>query len=295
MHCTKCGRKGTKSGTRKVNEQTKICTDCVSENDDDTAPFDPDCKLGALSFREFSGWLKTEFSSLIDKKVEEATKDILSELGEVKKTANDNKKEVGVLKTKVDKLAEELKDLKAENEKLRSTGSNNLKYLVNLDRNTRRSNVILLGVPEEEDLTINQINYKSDEDKIDALLTHIGVKNEVEVISFTRLGKKKLENDENDESETKRPIKIIMKKDEMVSSVLLNAKKLRVLDKMIFFKADKSKKEREEFQRLLKKKTENEKSHPTVEGQPKRVVLEKGVLTVDGVVIDRYKTPQSIF
>ena len=291
MHCTKCGRKGTKSGTRKVNEQTKICSDCVSENEEGETAFDPDCKLGALSFREFSAWLKTEFSSLIDKKVEEATKDILSELGDVKKTANENKKEVGVLKTKVDKLAEELKDVKAENEKLRSTGSNNLKYLVNLDRNTRRSNLILLGVPEQEDLTINQTSYKDDEDKIDALLTHIGVKNEVEVNSFTRLGKKS----DNDESELKRPLKIVMKKCEMVSSVLINAKKLRGLDKMIFFKPDKSKKERDEFQRLLKKKNESELSHPTGDGQPKRVVLEKGVLTVDGVVIDRYKTPQSIF
>ena len=63
----------------------------------------------------------------------------------------------------------------------------------------------------------------------------------------------------------------------------------------IFFKPDKTLKEREEYQRLLKRKNELIASHPTEEGGENRVVLQKGVLTVDGVVTDRYKTPQTIF
>ena len=74
-----------------------------------------------------------------------------------------------------------------------------------------------------------------------------------------------------------------------------NAKLLRPLDQMIFFKPDKSVKEREEFQRMLKKKNECMITPPTEHGNDSRVILRQGVLTVDGVEVDRYKTPQRIF
>ena len=67
------------------------------------------------------------------------------------------------------------------------------------------------------------------------------------------------------------------------------------MNKKIFIKPDKSFKEREEFQRLLKNKGELVEAHPTEEGRNPRVVLQKGVLQVDGEEVDRYQSPQTIF
>ena len=81
----------------------------------------------------------------------------------------------------------------------------------------------------------------------------------------------------------------------MLLEIISKAYKLKDLNKKIFLKPDKSFKEREEFQRLLKKKAECMLSHPTEEGQDSRVVLKKGVLKVDGVEVDRYQSPQTLF
>ena len=94
---------------------------------------------------------------------------------------------------------------------------------------------------------------------------------------------------------TPRPLKIELKNGEMAAEIITNSKNLKPLNMKIFFKPDKTLKEREEYQRLLKRKNELMVSHPTEEGGENRVVLQKGVLTVDGVVTDRYKTPQTIF
>ena len=151
---------------------------------------------------------------------------------------------------------------------------------------------MLFGVPENEDMMINGIEAAGDKEKIDVLLDYIRVKDDVEILSFARLGKPAEEDGEEDK---KRPIKIVLKNSEMAALITANAKLLRPLDLMIFLKQDKTKKEREEFQRLLKKKNEYMLSHPTAEGAAPRVVLVKGELKVDGAVLDQYNTPQTIF
>ena len=143
---------------------------------------------------------------------------------------------------------------------------------------------------------IGENEAEGDKDKINALLDYINVRNQVKIVSQFRLGKKEdREEDDDEEEESKRPIKIILKNSDMAMLITSNAKLLRPLDQKIFFKPDKSVKEREEFQRLLKKKNEYMISHPTEGDNDSRVVLKKGLLTVDGVVVDRYKTPQTIF
>ena len=64
----------------------------------------------------------------------------------------------------------------------------------------------------------------------------------------------------------------------------------------IYMKPDKTKAERDEYSRLGKKKDELLLRHPLADenGEP-RVVLKSGVLLVDGVQVDCYKTPQSLF
>ena len=78
--------------------------------------------------------------------------------------------------------------------------------------------------------------------------------------------------------------------------VLKASKKLKELrGQTIYIKPDKTKAEVAEYQRLGKRKTELEGKYPTTDGEEKRVVLEKGVLKVDGVQVDEYKSTQSLF
>ena len=67
-----------------------------------------------------------------------------------------------------------------------------------------------------------------------------------------------------------RQIKLQLKNSEMASKILTNAYQLRNFPKKIFLKPNKSLKEREEFQRLLKKKIELAETHPTGEGGRKK-------------------------
>ena len=81
-----------------------------------------------------------------------------------------------------------------------------------------------------------------------------------------------------------------------VKSILENANELSTLSNWkVYIKPDKSKAENAEYQRLGKRKVELLAQYSAEgDGQP-RVVLAKGILTVDGVEIDRYKPIQSLF
>lgn len=293
-HCIDCGRKGTKSGSRAVNPQTNKCSECALPTDDvegdnsaAVTSINADSMLSEISFRNFTQWFKGEVTEMISKKVDEATKDIKKEVDSVKKSAKTANDDIAGMKTQIESLKTSLKAVQDENKQLKTTCANNLKYLINSDRNSRRSNVMVLGLSEAEDLTIAENTAHGDKEKIDLLMNHIGIGSEnVDIVSHSRLGK--------EGQEGVRPIKMTMKNGDMAKSVLSNASKLKTLNKKIFLKPDKSFKEREEFQRLLKKKEEAVLSHPSTDGQ-ERVTLKNGSLKVDGVEIDSYKPPQTIF
>ena len=63
----------------------------------------------------------------------------------------------------------------------------------------------------------------------------------------------------------------------------------------VYCKPDKSKSEQTEFQRLGKKKGELILEYPTPEGGNPRVTLQKGSLQVDGVEVDKFEPPQTLF
>ena len=291
LHCINCGKKGTMSGSRSVNTNTHKCNECQPGQEEIADPpnINPDSMLGELSVRDFKTWFKNEIDDMVQNKVDRATAGIKTDIDTVKtsaKTAND---EVTKLKNTVQTLTKSLEDLTKETEQWKKTGENNLKYLVNHDRNQRRCNVMVLGLEEGVDLTINDETSTTDEDKINSLLQFIGVgAGSVEICSLFRCGKTG--------GEGIRPVKVILKNGDMAQRIISKAPQLKTLNKKIFIKSDKSKKEREEFQRLLKKKEQCLVSHPAVEGETNtRVVLEKGVLRVDNVEVDRYKSPQTLF
>ena len=101
-----------------------------------------------------------------------------------------------------------------------------------------------------------------------------------------------------------RPIKIKYSSSASASTVLKEGKKLKdLVDNKIYVKPDKTKKEIEEYQRLGKRKDELKEQYPVAEvdeddeeqERRERVVLEKGVLTVDGTEVDRFKSVQTLF
>ena len=114
----------------------------------------------------------------------------------------------------------------------------------------------------------------------------LGVQSEVNVLDLFRLRKP---------GEKIRPIKIQLEKRSMVTTILSKASSLKELDVKIYVKPDKSKAEQKEYDRLRKHKQDVEKMHPTVEGEESRVSLKKGVLTLDNLEIDRYRSVETLF
>ena len=78
--------------------------------------------------------------------------------------------------------------------------------------------------------------------------------------------------------------------------ILRAAKNLKDLQNhTIYIKPDKTKSEVAEYRRLGQRKIDLEKDYPVATGDDPRVVLEKGVLKVDGVKVDEFKSVQSLF
>ena len=302
--CDQCKKIVTKADKRKLVGETGICVECtetnsknangMNEDDHEDDVVNPDAMLSELSVRDFTSWFKSQLDDVIVSKVADATKNITKELSSTKGSLKTAQQEIKDLKQTVESLKTSLKEAKEERDQLKSTSKNNLKYLINHDRNVRRNNVMVFGLPEKDNLVVGQIEATNDEAKIQALLSHMKIREKVETTSLFRLGKLPEVGNE-DADDACRPIKLVLKNSAMSSLITENAKLLKTLNLKIFIKPDKSKKEREEFQRLLKKKEELMIKHPTEEGGIERVVLKKGVLTVDGAEVDKYNTPQTIF
>ena len=164
-----------------------------------------------------------------------------------------------------------------------------MKYLINVDRNSRRQHVIIFGVKEDETLKIGDKTTVADLEKRDLIFEYLKL-TDLLIIESIRLGK--------EETGKPRPLKITFPTNKMASTVLKNSHKLNNLKaegQVIYIKPDKSKSEVTEFQRLGKKKQELLKQYPTVDENNPRVILKKGSLKVDGVEVDKYQPVQSLF
>ena len=184
-----------------------------------------------------------------------------------------------------------MKTLEESGVKRKKVVDNNLKYLINMDRNDRKKNIMIFGVPEldEDDEFMIEDEYPENDDEVcEKLFRFIGADEEYDKIDEVfRIGKK---------GEKPRPIKVKLSKKDAAAEIVRNAGELKKLrNHKIYIKPDKTAAEREEFQRIGKKKTELLEQYPTAENTPPRVVLEKGILKLDGAKIDEYKSPQTLF
>ena len=90
-----------------------------------------------------------------------------------------------------------------------------------------------------------------------------------------------------------RPLKVKFFSSKPASDALSAGQKLKEIQgENIYIKPDKTKGETEEFKRLGKRKTELLAEY---NNDTDRIKLSKGVLYVDGVEVDRYKSVQTLF
>ena len=171
------------------------------------------------------------------------------------------------------------------------------RFLESIDAEKRRKTVIITGLPEDEPLDGGQdengdvIKICSDKDKVQHIFTKIG-QGSTGVSNVERLGQKQTAATARDGRIPIRAVKVSL--EEAVSQKLLvtNSKKLKdYLEpyNKIFVKKDMHPGVRREFNRLrLSEKTEKEK--PENEGRTVEYDHTTRTVTVDGVVVDRFRS-----
>ena len=225
MVCNTCGKKGNQKTSKLINS---ICNECSSTNgglnnannnqsnsvdnhfDNETLNFDDDATMSNVKCSELKRW----FESVLHKSIMDIKQEMNSQLEDLKKDIigirkelNDTKQTLKTCTKNVTKDQEEIQALEVERAVQKSIVNDNLKYLINLDRNERRRNIILFGVPEDSS-QCNGLTLKTDGEKCVAIFKFIGVPEESEspIVEMFRLGKKN--ENETVEERKRRPIKI---------------------------------------------------------------------------------------
>ena len=279
---------------RKLDSDN-VCSECKIDEVESTASVIDDGKpMGDITFGEFRDWFKCELNTLVRKIVLEELQTTKDDLEKLQKDHKILDKKVKELESRFeDKTKKNEKDITENQEKtkeVKTVTNNNLKYLINLDRDRRKHNVVMFGVKEDQALKIGGTTAANDAEKTEMILDFIGCE-DVRPVDMFRLGK--------EGSDKPRPIKLTFASKDVAFSILTKAKKLKDLvdshDLNIYCKPDKSKSEQTEFQRLGKKKEELLLKYPTPEGGNPRVTLQKGSLQVDNVEVYKYEPVQTLF
>ena len=292
--CATCSKKQPKLNTGN------LCKDCfdkerVPDVEPQTVDVEDGQAVGEITFGQFKQWMKAEIHTLVQSIVVKELESTKKEFEELKKENKTLSKKLTDAETKLNnsvKVQGENVNKNTESCKNNKTVTdNNLKYLINLDRNARRKNVMFFGVPEDgTDVTIDGITATSDSEKRDAVIRFMGIEGNLSITDFHRLGAPN--------PDKVRPMKIGFLTKETADSILSKSSKLKDLKNNgmnIYVKPDKTKSEQNEFQRLGKKKEELLLKYPTEGDAPARVTLAKGSLKVDGVEVDKYEPKQTLF
>ena len=155
----------------------------------------------------------------------------------------------------------------------------------------KEKKVILFGVPETPTkIDVNEIDF--DDEKIDHIFGILDVNTQL-TTKFMRLGKL----DEGSNIAIKpRPIKLLLDTNKTASSILTESRKQVSHNPLkIVVKPDKSKAKLTELQRIGRRNTELLHQYPTQEDEAPRFKLQKGKLSLDGIIVDTYKPPHTLF
>ena len=182
------------------------------------------------------------------------------------------------LKKELVSMRQEIALLKSENISLRNAVCSQQKAIMRLERRDRKNNLLGLGLPELS-------NSSNDEEQVNALFASVYSGYSVDAVkNFYRLGKPN--------PNKPRPIKIVFKCAQTRYNILFRAKSLRSRDKYknIWIKSDLCDLERLENKRIYTVFDELRSSNPG-----KDVKLSRGVVTVDGDIVDRRNHLRSLF
>lgn len=162
--------------------------------------------------------------------------------------------------------------------KLTSTVAAQQQFLEHADFKERAKNLIIINVPEVDDLD----GKVTDEDKVDYLFDLSKIKGRTGQYTVRRLGQPRTDG-------SSRPILVTLEHESTRKTVLQNAQNLKSSDstKNIKMKRDQHPGFRKEWGRLFKAET-TEKAKPENAGCDIEVDRKRRVLLRDGVVIDRW-------
>ena len=183
--------------------------------------------------------------------------------------------------SRMERLESEMMSMKKENEKLHAMIMNQQNFLESIDARDRQRNAVFLGVPEQADEL-----GESDVDKIGFVIETIGSSSNIAETEMKRLGKPGMGN--------KRPILVVFPSKIARNEVLDKANQLKSNNgehadilKKIYIKKDVHPVVRKERDRL-RKVVKNERDRPENENVEIVYDMKKGIVTRDGVVIDRF-------
>ena len=214
-----------------------------------------DSDLGDITAGAFKGWLQTCIQTTVASIFKIHAADISKELDKTKVDITATKKDFSATKQDLSNLRTEHNALLTNVGVIETCCKNTTGYLINHDRNVRQSNIVLFGVTESEDITHDNISVKNDEEKIKLILKIVEC--DSEATKIIRMGKKEVKKD--------RPIKVVLPRPSDAKKAISNSKNLKVLQKKIFLKGDKTKSEQKESTRLHKKKQECLAQYPNVD------------------------------
>lgn len=288
LHCLHCGRPETRN--RSIDAQHHLCDDCRKD-----VPQIRELEIGDatslsdVSFNEFKTWLNSTLKIAFQEELNKHIEELKTEIKTVNTELSTTKRELIAERNRITDQNKTIVNLTKEVDELKKSIKETTKYLVNIDRNSRQHNAILFGVPENQMLIQRQgaddIAANEDSEKVKELLKVVEFDGQVK--QHFRLGAA---------GDNPRPIKVVFHSPSDAQSAISNSKELKKLANLkVFIKPDKSKAENKEFKRVGDKKAELLQQYPVVEGAPPRVVLKKGVLTLDDVEVTRYTPIQTLF
>ena len=297
VFCRKCGKK--ESRTLSIDKFTGKCQKCAAvaaatgatHEQGEPVVIDENAKLSDIPFHQFKLWIQYVIKDTIQAELKTALEQCSKDIDTVKKDLGEEKQKVVTLTAQVNEMRTQVAELEKEQKKTKEVGEAHLKYLINLDRNARKYNIMIFGLPENDDLVIERDNEEetlraaNDDEKVSAVLSQL--QSDISKTSnFHRLGKP---------GDNPQPVKVYFFSPSQAQLALSNSKNLNEWEARIYVKADKTKSEAEEFKRIGKRKEELLLQHPTVDPDNPIVTLAKGILKVNGTEVDRYKTPQTLF
>lgn len=200
-------------------------------------------------------------------KINESFKFIQDEINKNSVAINNLKSKSEIKENKEDHLIEALKEQQI--------------FLSRIDKDNRLKRLLISGVDENKSLKDSETVATNDKDKVSLILKAIEI-NEIVPLRVKRIGNP-------DHANPGRPRFICMEFQNWDdrNKVKRSGEKLKNIPnlKHIFFKADVSKIERQEYGRLYKEKERLEKAYPG-----RSILIDYGKLMLDGIEIDRIKT-----